>query len=1085
MAAALGLGTNQVPASVYSEYAKTQGFRETRAAQVAKGAKGTDVSYPMGVGSPVYSENVSTAMTKGGSVFIGGVGAYEFKAPPAPTEQLQAPSTSNPLFTVGAPQYQPSPMLPKQSIVDVQVPTPFGFMGGIPDVSGRGKPVTMRETGIVVGETTSTPFGIRQPVHGGYQPTEVKQTLLMKDMGTATVEKTRTEAWQNYAKDATMKQEKEIQEVVQSAKSQGYIVSPYKWTDEKTGETFTKFGNPVRDYSLLPATPSERTQRLLTPFEEAGAKANTGDIMGGLFPAARFVNLGLPEGKKLEYKSPVFKVAIDLGLSMVGIAGKEGAKLTAGSYYRLAPVEFQTEKQLQEFKASPQKQAEYKQLAAGQLEGGRQESAVNIATVGAFEIAGAAAPLVRGSSVLKNVPFIGKAYVPEKAGISYVSSLAKGEAREGVFNPRFITQDSVVQYIPDKPGVFNRVGSNIITENPASMTTRVVSSKAIEKLPAAIGTSQGIFTDITEGAAVKLKRTTTVYSTEGTSIGSFTTGYSVKGEIYGQKGTLTAGMGDLATIEQNMIFIPKRGEAEFYKFTNTGTAATSMSIPIEGFGVGRIRTSAFLGKQSEYSTMNVLGRDVSQTGVVATYNPRTRFFEVSDYARVKIKNIEGTTATEQHRNAIDILQEASRYRSIKASKVTITVGQPPGRNLGVYGTERKITILGEKATMKGTLKHELAHDVWELEQRKFYMDTPIKIAKAEFKAGTKLPWGYSKESIYSKANELFAFSVEGVIKPKTEEMQLVTNIIKQQRFGDANLNVLSFRQSTRPIMESGYKTFGTIKTSEGKPVAMVEYFSKTEPQTVELLPEPRAYRTGGRRGGMKPLTTQVQVQEVPTALKYAPTTKASPSVQIQKTATQTSPIIGFSVADYDKPMQVEATSSKSIFKVGSLGGQMPSMKINRPTGLKEYFQPATTSKSPQSPEQKFYQPTDTGLKGYVGDGLKVYTPQETPQKTYRLTEQKVYQAQPQTTTPNIPFIGTPNVKVPYQPPKQPPFVPPSFIGGDMSGGFEFGKKTKREKGKYSPSFIAVTLGIRGKPGKSEMTGFAIRPMALAGKKKKR
>jgi len=54
----------------------------------------------------------------------------------------------------------------------------------------------------------------------------------------------------------------------------------------------------------------------------------------------------------------------------------------------------------------------------------------------------------------------------------------------------------------------------------------------------------------------------------------------------------------------------------------------------------------------------------------------------------------------------------------------------------------------------------------------------------------------------------------------------------------------------------------------------------------------------------------------------------------------------------------------------------------------------------------------------------------------------------------------------------------------MSGISGFGKPGKREKGKYSPSFIAVSLGIRGKAGKTEMSGFAVRPM-IGGKRKKR
>ena len=204
MAAALGLGTNTVPPEIAAAYASGQAFRQTRAEQVARGAKG-DATYPNGVQSPLYSENVSAATTKGGNVFIGGVGSYEFKPAPTPTSQLQAPSASNPLFTVGSAKYQPSPMMPKQSIVDVQVPTPFGFMGGIPDVSGRGKALTTTQTGIVVGETSSNPFGFSNTLHGIPMPPEVKQTILMKDMGMATFAVSKQEAWSNYSKDMNAK----------------------------------------------------------------------------------------------------------------------------------------------------------------------------------------------------------------------------------------------------------------------------------------------------------------------------------------------------------------------------------------------------------------------------------------------------------------------------------------------------------------------------------------------------------------------------------------------------------------------------------------------------------------------------------------------------------------------------------------------------------------------------------------------------------------------------------------------------------------------------------------------------------------
>jgi len=71
--------------------------------------------------------------------------------------------------------------------------------------------------------------------------------------------------------------------------------------------------------------------------------------------------------------------------------------------------------------------------------------------------------------------------------------------------------------------------------------------------------------------------------------------------------------------------------------------------------------------------------------------------------------------------------------------------------------------------------------------------------------------------------------------------------------------------------------------------------------------------------------------------------------------------------------------------------------------------------------------------------------------------------------------------------------PPKKIGGgfgifpDMSGTSGMGGKYKRKKGKYSPSFIAVSLGItakKGAAGKTERFGFAVRPMIDATKKKK-
>lgn len=55
----------------------------------------------------------------------------------------------------------------------------------------------------------------------------------------------------------------------------------------------------------------------------------------------------------------------------------------------------------------------------------------------------------------------------------------------------------------------------------------------------------------------------------------------------------------------------------------------------------------------------------------------------------------------------------------------------------------------------------------------------------------------------------------------------------------------------------------------------------------------------------------------------------------------------------------------------------------------------------------------------------------------------------------------------------------------MSGGFEFGKKTKKAKGKYTPSFIARELGIKitkAQGLQAEVSGIDIR--GIIGKMRK-
>ena len=342
MAAALGLGTIGVPADVSSRYAESQAFREKRAEQVARGAKGTDVSYPMGVVSPMYSENVSAAMSKGGNIFIGGVGGYDFKVPPPPTNQLQTPSANNPLFSVGSQQYQPSPMLPKQSVVDVQVPTPFGFMGGIADVSGRGRAATTTQTGLVIGETSSNPFGFSNTLHGIPQAPEVKQTILMKDMGMATFAVSKQEAWSNYSKDMNAKNNvipsQEPRSPVQDeAMNMAAAFEPMpgiSFLKERaeqisaTNKPGDIFGNFARDYTGSLIRTPEMIVKTGIAVAGIGKAAITGDVQA--------FKVGVPASREATIKAAT---SLEFYISGIITAGIIGAAAGGKGGYAAKPLE--------------------------------------------------------------------------------------------------------------------------------------------------------------------------------------------------------------------------------------------------------------------------------------------------------------------------------------------------------------------------------------------------------------------------------------------------------------------------------------------------------------------------------------------------------------------------------------------------------------------------------------------------------------------------------------------------------------------------------------------------------------------------
>jgi len=124
----------------------------------------------------------------------------------------------------------------------------------------------------------------------------------------------------------------------------------------------------------------------------------------------------------------------------------------------------------------------------------------------------------------------------------------------------------------------------------------------------------------------------------------------------------------------------------------------------------------------------------------------------------------------------------------------------------------------------------------------------------------------------------------------------------------------------------------------------------------------------------------------------------------------------------------------------------------------------------------------------------VFQPMATSEKAYQSVFQP--QAQSERTLTAVgeimpvfqPSVFVPNANFPYQPPTKPK-INGGDLGGftpDMSGTSGFGQKYKQPKGKYQPSFIALTLGItasKGKAMKTEKYGFEIRPI-IQGKKEK-
>lgn len=1093
-----GYGGSEVPNSLVSKYGETKGFREQRAAEVIKGAglqegamdkTGSDAIYPANTFSPLSSERVETATKQGGTVFlssgelppqnernVGGLPTYNIPMSGGSNVATEKKLDSSPdaaktdaMFNVGMPGYRPSPMKPAQNLVDVAVESPFNFAGGaVLGASGRFSPASISKVGVVVDtQSDLNPFtgSTGKVLSGVPAPPTVSQTLFLGDMGTTTYKKSEAEARQFYYENQAKKQQEAIAGTIADYKTKGYIVGTYEWEDPTQGKVI-KFSQPVRDTSLLPATPTERTEKLVSPFGQAWETANTGNILGAILPASAIVNLGLPEGKKIEYKSESTRIAADFIVSGVAVVGEEVAvKPFIGSYYRFAPIEFGTQKQLDEFKASPEKKKAYSELSQSQLEGSQFQSAVNIETMGLFAIGGEVLPIARG--LVKSVPVIGKTYAPSGAAMTYVPGerLAGGKGREGVFNPVTVESGKVVQYIPEQPGIFNRLGSNVITENEVVSTQRVISSKQIDKLPSLVQFGEESVGKPSEGATVKFKRTVTVYpETQFGRTGSFTTGYSVKGEVYASEGKPNIVAGELGTIEQQVAFFPKRGEAEFYTYKQSGIAATKESIPIDRFAVGTIKTNAPLSKEVAFSTGNVYGEFKTQPSVYASFNEKSGLFEVNP-GKVGVLATKSDITYMGNRAFLEMLQTASTYNPPVTQGLVV---RPEALDVGLLGrynpASKTATInidllrsgsvevarpMGEKLTIssKQVFEHEATHDVFEYQLSMEEKARLKDIASEEYyKQGTRLPNSYPGAAPMVQSvqfeNELLAFTTSNEMQPRTTALKDVNEYVRRGFFKPADTSTTNLLTSNIPIEESGYKTFGTIYTTSGKPAAMVEYFGKGEPKPIELEKEPTAITRGGKK--TEGISTQITMQkEPPVSLKVAQAMEEKTITRTESGGTSTKGGVRYQVEEYDKPMQIERT----------FAGVAITQKVASSQGLRIGL--AT------SPGLKAFQPTATvpELKTFTEEPVAFKVGTSQPQPLMQMQETKMPVITPEKVP--IPFepTGTPNIT---NPPPERPFR----AGGFFIPGFgDEGGKGKKFKVKQNlRDLLSIDINLRKKGG---------------------
>ena len=283
-------------------------------------------------------------------------------------------------------------------------------------------------------------------------------------------------------------------------------------------------------------------------------------------------------------------------------------------------------------------------------------------------------------------------------------------------------------------------------------------------------------------------------------------------------------------------------------------------------------------------------------------------------------------------------------------------------------------------------------------------------------------------------------SVSSFLRRGSEgELQLAPSLANVKRTGDF---IALVEKSAQVSGNKKYANFG-------------EQFQKfLTPEELKFMEKPTPVKVKIFEAGKEsPLSVSPMSFVSSKSYSFQPsTTISSISIQPSKSQSFSQSVSSFSV-------------SAPSASLPSFISYQPSSPIFSPPSVPQYSPPSSPPYSP--PSSPIYSPPSSPPSSppYSPPSIPPYSPPSSPPYS----------------PPSSPPYSPPSIP-PQSPPSMPPFTPPLFGGFGDLGGFEFGKKSKGQKGKYQPSFAAIQLNIRGAKGKSEIFGFAFRPIASSGKK---